>query len=199
MRDVKRTLLVALVLAGIVGCSSSRTPETDDRKAEPEAPPRGAKEEKAPDRIVVQHPGSTRAWIYTWREKFPRELPPHWILGDATYVRTDDFANAWKLQYVTANGERELRVAAAEYGSNEAAKLQIDEAERAIAARGTPSKLSPPAGAERACAGFVEGTAVAAILSGRYLFTFGAPVSSEVGGDAVRGFVAACFAEEKRD
>jgi hypothetical protein len=192
---VKRGLvLLLLVLAG--ACSSTREPDAP--------PPRnggqdGAKapDKKAPPReqqtLELEHPGSTRAFIYTWREKFPKDLG-FWQLAEASYVRTDDFANTWKLTYRA--GERELRVAAAEHGTREGARSQIDDAERAIKARGAPLALEVP-GAERACAGLVEGNAVAAVLSGRYLFSFGAPVASSIDAGTVREFVAACFAETK--
>src|SRR5579872_395838 len=87
--------------------------------------------------VELPIPGSRRASVFAWRDRFPREIHDAdtiWMLGSGDYIRTQDAANAWKLNYVTPDGKTAMRVAACEYLSTNAALSAYESAQKSVTA-----------------------------------------------------------------
>src|SRR5580658_5384279 len=94
-----------LLLVVLAGCGGDTAPPRKVVAPPPPSIPEG-------QRVEIT-PGSRRALIYTWRDRFPREIQTDdsvWLLNDADYQKTKDFANAWKLLYTTKDGKKLIQV-----------------------------------------------------------------------------------------
>src|SRR5207249_4025320 len=59
-------------------------------------------------------PGSKRALIFTWRDRFPREIAAvgtTWFMGFAPYERTDAMANRWTVPWCASDGPKLIMIA----------------------------------------------------------------------------------------
>ena len=189
-------LLLALAcLAGCGGDPPKKEPPPQKtpppREVAPVASPQG------PQERVELRVGNRRALIYTWRGRFPRELQSQdalWFLKEDEYVKTEDFANTWKVVYCTKDGSKFLQIAACEYVSPKAAAESYDSFVSKVE---KPTPLASPDGCDKATAASLGDHALAAALSSRYLFIFDRPGGPEVGESVVQSFVKACFTEPK--
>ncbi|HZU98071.1 MAG TPA: hypothetical protein VFF73_15310 [Planctomycetota bacterium] len=141
------------------------------------------------EKMELPIPGSRRASVFAWRDRFPLEIcdaDTVWMLGTGVYIRTEDAANAWKLNYITRDGARAMRVAACEYYTQNAALAAYESAQKAVA--------SSPLTLDHCEKGFVApNREVACALANRYLFFFDRPSSVAV----VQTFVRACLTEPR--
>jgi hypothetical protein len=185
-------LVAVLALASCGGDPPRRDPPPQERPRPAEVAPVASPQERVELRV-----GNRRALIYTWRGRFPKELQGAdvlWILSQDEYVKTEDFANTWKVVYCTKDGSKVLQIAACEYVSPKAASESYDSFASKVE---KPAPLAAPEGCEKATAAALGDHALAAALSSRYLFIFDRPGGPEVGEGVVKTFVKACFTEPK--
>jgi hypothetical protein len=167
-----------LILLIALGCSSA---PAEKPKPEPKCDDCEA--------VELPIPGSRRAAVFAWRDRFPREIHDAdtiWMLGSGDYIRTQDAANAWKLNYVTPDGKTAMRVAACEYLSTTAALSAFESAQKSVTASPLTLDLC-----DKSFVG--PNREVACALATRYLFFFDRPSSVAV----VQTFVRACLTEPR--
>jgi hypothetical protein len=181
-----------LLLAGCAARGGEAAPAASTPAAVPEPAPVGSE-----SAIEIPRPGSTRAAIYAWRDRFPRELAgdPGWILRTTDYVKSPDFANVWRVAYCTPDGTQTLEIAACEYVSPQAARESWDSFLARVEGR-APLAI---AGCDEGARARKGDTALAGALSTRYLFIFKRPEAADVGDAIPRIFVKACFTEPTED
>jgi len=178
-----------ILLLALAGCSDPPPPPEATGPAKGDAAYVGTETE-------AFRPGSRRAAIYTWRDRFPLEVlgDVTWILHESFYTKTEDLANTWKVLYATGDSKEALQVAACEYTSPEAARTTFDEFRSKI--ESAPITVE---GCDAAVTGHKDTEALAAAVSSRYLFIFDRPRAKDVGEPALKAIVKACFTEPPPD
>ena len=185
-------LALALAAAGCGGGAEKKKDPPPRKEERATTAPVGTAEERVEMRV-----GDRRALIYTWRGRFPRTIADgdiEWILSEDEFVKTEDFANAWKVVYCTKDGSKLLLVAACEYVSEQAASESYASFVSKVE---TPGALAAPEGCEKATSAKLGDDALAAVLSKRYLFIFDRRGAAEVGAPVVAAVVKACFTEPR--
>ncbi len=188
-------VLVALALA-LASCTHHEKPEDRPPPSQPAGPPPGDAAYVGTETTTFT-PGSRRALIYTWSNRFPLKVQGdvEWLIDSSIYQKTKDGANAWRLIYYTKDGHEALQVGACEYVSPEAAKESYEKVLGSIPA---PAPLTV-AGCDDGAQGAFGDHALALAVSSRYLFIFDRPRAKVVGDPAVKTIVKACLTEPPSD